>query len=382
MNGSGLALLAAGALALAGASRRGGRNVPSVPPEVLEEAREASEVFRKNARAWMKGLSEDYEKEDYELNWFESELLDLFGRRLLGYGTYRLALASRDRRFIVKLSMIPAQNLREARAWRDAGPKTKEILVPVLAFDPRGHWLVMERVVPYADPEDDWNPSIRALVQRAREVGVEDVRAENISSDFRVLDYGQAKSLKGSPDRNSGPSRGSANEATQRWFHLTDRAKFKLSATYKPRDNSLSIVDRSGRQGVYLARELEPWLNGHGYWRPFVVEFEVDPSVKLDPGVHGRWGGELFVPASSFGKLRVRRVIPLDAYAREVFGDHGWVEGWEGRAFDTGESISAHRGPPAMRGYHYDGPDVRDMGVEEVSRHKRRLRAFVKARYR
>lgn len=51
----------------------------------------------------------------------------------------------------------------------------------------------------------------------------------------------------------------------------------------------MSIVDRSGRPGIYIATDVEGWLNGHGYWRPFVVEFEVDD------------GGEMFIPAVSTG---------------------------------------------------------------------------------
>lgn len=175
---------------------------------------------------------------------------------------------------------------------------------------------------------------------------------------------------------------GAANEAPQRWFHLTDKSKFKLDPTYAPQDNAFAMQDRSGRKGIYLSPSVEAWVNGHGYWRPFVVEFDVDPSVRSDLGVHGRWGGEIFVPASSFDKLRLRRVVPLDAHAREVFGDHGWVEEWEGKTFDTGERIPQRRGPPTLRGYRYEGPDVRDMSREQIARHKRRLRAFVKARSR
>ena len=172
--------------------------------------------------------------------------------------------------------------------------------------------------------------------------------------------------------------RGSRAEG-ERWFHLTDKGKFKLDPKHAPADNSLSIADRSGRPGIYLAPadKVEHWLNGSHYWRPFVVEFDVDPSVFSDPGVHGRWGGERFIPAASFGKLSVRRVIPLDAFSREHFGDAGWIEEWEGRSFDAGEPLPPGYGR-RFKGYHYDGPDVRDMPKEQISRHKRRLRAFRK----
>jgi hypothetical protein len=162
------------------------------------------------------------------------------------------------------------------------------------------------------------------------------------------------------------------------WYHLTDRARFRLDSRFAPEDNAIAIVDRSGRPGIYLGQSVEAWVNGYGYWRPFVVEFDVDPSVVEDPGVHGRYGGEMFVPASSFDKLTILRVIPLDAHAREVFGEAGWIEGELGIEFDTGNPIPRpgslgwdHR---KFRGYRYPGPDVRDMPLAQVNHLKRQLR--------
>jgi hypothetical protein len=156
-------------------------------------------------------------------------------------------------------------------------------------------------------------------------------------------------------------------------YHLTDRAKFKLDPKKMPRDNSVSIEDRSGRAGIYLGKNVEGWVNGYGYWRPFVVEFDVDPSVKDDPGVHGRYGGEMFIPAASFDKLTIKRVIPLDAHAREEYGEYGWIEDALEREFDTGNPIK-QRGMlepyqrPFPGGYHYTGPDVREMSSTETAR--------------
>ena len=171
--------------------------------------------------------------------------------------------------------------------------------------------------------------------------------------------------------------------AGQTWYHLTDKAKFKLNPKYAPEDNSLSLVDRSGQPGIYLGSDVEKWVNGYGYWRPFVVEFDVDPTVKEDPGVHGRWGGELFVPATSFDKISIKRVIPLDAWARENYGDFGWVEAFHLRRFDTGEPIETEGwgrmlNPP--KGYRYPGPDVRQMPAGDVKRLKKDLRDFRKGR--
>ncbi len=164
------------------------------------------------------------------------------------------------------------------------------------------------------------------------------------------------------------------------WYHLTDRAKFKLDPKFAPADNAVAIEDRSGKPGIYLGQSVEKWVNGFGYWRPFVVEFSVDPSVVNDPGVHGRYGGEMFVPASSFGKLKIQRVIPIDAYARETYGDYGWIEDSLGIAFDTGEPIPKQGTPEwveakkKLKGYRYPGPDVRSMPGEMASRLKKQLR--------
>lgn len=163
-------------------------------------------------------------------------------------------------------------------------------------------------------------------------------------------------------------------ETPSTWYHLTERAKFKLDPRFTPADNAVAIEDRSGRAGIYLAPEVEPWVNGHGYWRPFVVEIQVDPSVKNDPGVGGRWGGELFIPASSFGKLTIRRVLPIDAHAREKYGQHGWIERDLGREFDTEKPIVAKDWEYPFRGYRYTGPDVRDMPQAKTDQLKRWLR--------
>ena len=161
------------------------------------------------------------------------------------------------------------------------------------------------------------------------------------------------------------------------WYHLTDRAKFKLDAKFKPADNAIATEDRSGRPGIYLGESVEKWVNGFGYWRPFVVEFRVDGSI--DPSI-GRWGGEMFVPASSFDKLTVLRVIPLDAYAREEFGSPGWIEDALGVEFDTGNQIPERgragwvKAYEKYKEYRYHGPDVRDMSAADVARLKKQLR--------
>ena len=190
------------------------------------------------------------------------------------------------------------------------------------------------------------------------------------------------KKRRSRSSRKSRRSRGRYGNVapTAVWYHLTDRAKFKLDHKFTPADNAVAIEDRSGRPGIYLGQSVEKWVNGFGYWRPFVVEFKVDPSVANDPGVHGRYGGEMFVPASSFDKLTIRRVIPIDAYAREEYGEPGWIESSLGAEFDTGDPIVSPGRPgfvearKKFKGYRYPGPDVRMMPPADVARLKKQLR--------
>ncbi len=197
------------------------------------------------------------------------------------------------------------------------------------------------------------------------------------STELKLLDEGKREKIS---FEKPAPA---AKKIGSRWYHLTDRAKFKLDPKFTPSDNAFALEDRSGRTGIYLAPNIEPWLR-KGYWRPFVVEFHVDPSVANDPGIHGRWGGEMFVPASSFGKLAIKRVIPLDAYAREEYGDYGWIESKLEREFDTEKPIVERRMnnddySKLPSGYKYTGKDVRNMSTEETTRLKKQLREAKKS---
>lgn len=164
-------------------------------------------------------------------------------------------------------------------------------------------------------------------------------------------------------------------------YHITSKAKFKLDPNFEPQDNAISISPRIGHKGIYLTPDVERWVNGYGYIRPFVAEILADPSA-LEHDRLGRWGGEIFVPADQFHKLKVNRVIPLDAYVREKFGEHGWIERSSGHEFDTGNAIPGrdYNKPytSPFKGYTYDG-DVRDMSRDEVQRMRRHFNAGHKA---
>lgn len=151
-------------------------------------------------------------------------------------------------------------------------------------------------------------------------------------------------------------------------YHITNKPRFRLNPNYAPSDNTFSMSNRSGNKGIYLARDVEVWVNGHGYLRPFVAEILTDPSV-FEHDRLGRWGGEIFVPADQFDKLKVVRVVPLDVIAREEYGSHGWIERAHGHEFDTGNPITAKNWEVPFRGQKFD-IDTRSMSDEEIKRIK------------
>ena len=153
-------------------------------------------------------------------------------------------------------------------------------------------------------------------------------------------------------------------------YHLTDKARFKLDPKKVPQDNALAINERTA-PGLYVAKNahgVQTWVNGYGYLRPFVVELDVPEEVLADE----RWGNEGFIPADKFDDVEVKRVIPVDALARETYNDYGWVEGTLGSTFDDGAPVperkmfEPYEGLPP--GYRYEGPDVRDMTPAETKR--------------
>ena len=153
-------------------------------------------------------------------------------------------------------------------------------------------------------------------------------------------------------------------------YHLTDKAKFKLDPKKVPEDNTLAIRQRDAA-GLYVAKDsggVESWVNGYGYLRPFVVELDVPEDVLTDE----RWGNEGFISADRFDEVEVKRVIPVDAFARETYNDYGWVESQLGARFDNGAQVPERRfGEPyegVPKGWRYEGPDARDMTPAEVKR--------------
>lgn len=150
---------------------------------------------------------------------------------------------------------------------------------------------------------------------------------------------------------------------------MTDNPKFQLDPNVAPEDNSITIHGREGRKGLYTAKDVEPWIS-KGYTRPYVAEIHIDEDDLNSDDIGGRFHGEKFIPNHLFNKIKVNRVIPLDAHAREKHGMHGWIEGVAGREFDTGKPTPKHFDGYNFRGYKYNGKDVRHMSPEETGKLK------------
>ena len=201
----------AGAMVLAVTEVPTGSRDLGAPTEAMKEAQALARWFVPQARAWR---AEDLDRGDGEYIGLDDvgftaearqdALRARFGDRLLGYGVFRAVVASSDPGLVIKLAMRPSDNLDEAAFWADAGPKTRAMLVPVRAVDPEGHWLLMERVTPLPwEPED--SPSLREVYRRAKEVGLFDIHADNLSADLRILDYAEPVRSQGTPNLRRAP---------------------------------------------------------------------------------------------------------------------------------------------------------------------------------
>jgi 8-oxo-dGTP pyrophosphatase MutT (NUDIX family)/GNAT superfamily N-acetyltransferase len=167
-----------------------------------------------------------------------------------------------------------------------------------------------------------------------------------------------------------------AAEGHETYYHLTDNPKFEPDPEKVPEDNSITLNRLLGpeRKGLYVTKNPERWINGYDYVRPYVAEIHAKPEHVQG----GEYGGEGIIPAEHLDKAKVHRVIPVDAHAREEYGEHGWIESHHGTTFDTHEPITEQRGPSPLRGYHYDGPDVRDMPKAQTDEHKQRWLQYLK----
>jgi hypothetical protein len=96
-------------------------------------------------------------------------------------------------------------SLAEAKRWERATARQRQHLVPVLGYDPKGRWVVMQKVkgLMHGVSEDrlqEWSAHDRAMrkqipdaVQRVAaqlQIAPQEVRPPNLDTSFRLLDYG------------------------------------------------------------------------------------------------------------------------------------------------------------------------------------------------
>lgn len=124
------------------------------------------------------------------------------------------------------------------------------------------------------------------------------------------------------------------------YWHLTDNPDFKPDPSHAPQLNT-TMGDALGTKlnpGLFVSQTPDHWAQSYGYWKPYVSEIDVPDGV----GEHHR--SESYIPATDYDKIKVKRTIPLDAYAREQYNIPGWTEDDAGTSFDTGEPLPKHRG--------------------------------------
>lgn len=155
-------------------------------------------------------------------------------------------------------------------------------------------------------------------------------------------------------------------------YHLTSKVDFRLDPKKRPVNNT--TLGGTLDPGIFLTADVGYWTAGYGYWQPWVVEFTVPSDLTSLDGVIKGYGNEVYVPARHYDKLKVSRVIPLDAHAREEWGDWGWVEWSDKITFDTEEPIPP-KGPLfSWRGYRYSG-DARNTDSAWRDRYTKRVKA-------
>lgn len=87
------------------------------------------------------------------------------------------------------------QNKREAETWEKyKGTEYERYLVPVLAYDPEGRWLIQQKVTPLRkndpEPDDGWYDFLE-------QIGIDDLGYRNVGrweGRYVALDYGMDSS--------------------------------------------------------------------------------------------------------------------------------------------------------------------------------------------
>ena len=100
-------------------------------------------------------------------------------------------------------------------------------------------------------------------------------------------------------------------------YHLTDDPNFQFDPEFSPQVNQNSLLAGGNlKPGMYMTKTPLEWARHKGYIRPYVAEIEHPPL----PDQTNSWGyglGETYLLAEQYPQAKVKRVIPLDDFAKE-----------------------------------------------------------------
>lgn len=154
-------------------------------------------------------------------------------------------------------------------------------------------------------------------------------------------------------------------EVKKRW-HLTSDPHFKADPTFKPYLNRVFLSDlardpKDQPAGLFVTENPEHWMHAHGYEQPYVAEVE---GMVTNPPGSVRVGYEEFMQ----GEVKTVRVLTADEYARETFGEPGWVETYFAPLRRFGDKI--------VRFPNYVGRPVSEMTPAEIKEWERKFSEY------
>lgn len=158
------------------------------------------------------------------------------------------------------------------------------------------------------------------------------------------------------------------------YWHITDHPDFQPDPSFRPENNG--TLGGHFDPGLFVSQHPDHWMQSYGYYRPYVSEIDVPDEVGQD--FHN--SPERFITPDQYDKIKVKRTIPVDAYAREQYGESGWVESSYGEDFETGEKFTdfapgSHDLYKKTPGYKYPGTAM-DQPEEWRKTYERKVRDY------
>jgi hypothetical protein len=152
-----------------------------VAPGLTAQRQHDFDQYAEQFHRWIAGIGYPAVNEERAEIWGQS-----LGLRFVGMGRNRVAFGVPEG--VLKLNLYadePYNNLSEAKAWGIASPDLRRHLMPVLAYDPKGLWLLME------ETEFLGGSLPPGLEAKLEDCGLEDLVGENIAEDGRIIDYAE-----------------------------------------------------------------------------------------------------------------------------------------------------------------------------------------------